>query len=108
MEEIKIFKALSNQVRMDIFKLLMNGKMCVSGIVNKLNISQPAVTQHLKILQDAGLVKSQKLGYWMHYYIDKQGLEDVINTMNGFIGTLHVKSSECDIKPSECPEKARK
>ena len=52
MEKHKIFKAFSNEVRLKVFEFLLEGKMCVSGIVNKLNVTQPTVTQHLKILQE--------------------------------------------------------
>lgn len=64
---VKIFKALSNDVRLEILSLLVEGPLCVNALVNKLNISQPAVSQHLKVLENAGLIKGSKMGYWVHY-----------------------------------------
>ncbi len=68
MEHIgRIFKALSNDVRLEILSLLVQGPLCVNSLVDRLNVSQPAVSQHLKILENAGLVKGSKMGYRVHY-----------------------------------------
>ena len=64
---VKIFKALSNNVRLEILSLLAERPFCVNALVALLNVSQPAVSQHLKILENAGLVKRSKRGYWVHY-----------------------------------------
>ncbi len=108
MEKSKIFKAFSNDVRMKIFNFLLEGKMCVSGIVSKLDVTQPTVTQHLRILQQLGLVKSKKIGYWMHYYVDESGLKKVRDEFEKFVKTLRVKDSKCKIHPLKCPEKSKK
>ena len=105
MQKHKIFKAFSNDVRLKIFEFLLEGKMCVSGIVNKLNVTQPTVTQHLRILQEIGAVKSEKIGYWMHYSIDKNGIERVKNELKQFIENLQTKNGKCKISASKCPEK---
>ena len=78
-EEItKTFKALSDPTRFKIFLLLNSRILCVNGIVNFLQISQPAVSQHLKILREAGLVKVEKKGYWVHYSSDKERIEKLL------------------------------
>ncbi len=64
---VKVFKALSNNVRLEILSLLSAGPLCVNALVNRLNVSQPAVSQHLRVLENAGLVKGSKIGYWVHY-----------------------------------------
>ncbi|OFW53317.1 MAG: hypothetical protein A2163_09880 [Actinobacteria bacterium RBG_13_35_12] len=75
-EEIsKIFKALSDPTRFKIFLLLNDRVSCVNAIVNFLQVSQPAVSQHLKILREAGLVKIEKRGYWVHYSSNKEKVE---------------------------------
>jgi len=75
-EEItKICKALSDPTRFKIFLLLNNGEFCVNAIVNFLQVSQPAVSQHLKILKEAGLVKIEKRGYWVHYSSNKEKID---------------------------------
>ncbi len=108
MNKNNIFKAFSSDIRMKIFNFLLDGKMCVSAIVKKLNVSQPTVTQHLKVLQQTGLVKSKKIGYWMHYSVDNSGLEKVKNELDKFIKTLQVKDKKCKISTQECPYKKSK
>ena len=105
MDKIKIFKAFSNETRTKIFEFLLEGKMCVSGIFKKLDITQPSVTQHLRVLQELGLVKSKKIGYWMHYSIDETGLTELIDELNEFIKTVQLKGVECTVPSSECPAK---
>ena len=66
---VRTFKALSSDVRLEILSLLAEGPLCVNALVSRLNVSQPAVSQHLKILENAGLVKGSKMGYRVHYSI---------------------------------------
>lgn len=71
-EITKICKALSDPTRFKIFLLLNNRISCVNAIVNSLQVSQPAVSQHLKVLREAGLVNIEKKGYWVHYSSNKE------------------------------------
>ena len=104
-EKYKIFKVLSSDIRLKIFQFLLDGKMCVSGIMDKLNVTQPTVTQHLKILQEIGLVKSEKSGYWMHYSIDEEGLSKIKNEILEFVSNMQVQQKKCCINALKCPEK---
>lgn len=67
---MNIFKALSEETRLRILKLLENGELCVCDIVAALDMSQPKVSFHLNVLKEAGLVKDRKHGKWTHYRID--------------------------------------
>ena len=60
-------KALSDPNRVKIIKMLQQKKLCVCEIQNALQISQPNVSRHLKILEEAGLVDYQKDGLWVNY-----------------------------------------
>jgi len=74
------------------YLLLLNSRiLCVNGIVNFLQISQPAVSQHLKILREAGLVKIEKKGYWVHYSSDKEKIDKFLKD---FPATLKLKESK--------------
>ena len=66
---IKVMKALSDPNRVMIVKMLQQKKLCVCEIQNALQISQPNVSRHLKILEEAGLVDYQKDGLWVNYSI---------------------------------------
>ena len=65
-----IFKALSDETRLRVIKLLENGELCVCDIVAALDISQPKVSFHLNVLKEAGLLRDRKQGRWTHYRLD--------------------------------------
>ena len=64
-----IFKALADENRICILKLLCGGEMCACHLLEELNISQPTLSHHMKVLCDAGIVNGRKDGKWMHYSI---------------------------------------
>lgn len=73
-ELTNVFKALSDETRLRILKLLERGELCVCDIVAAFNIVQPKVSFHLRVLKTAGLLKDRKEGKWMHYRIDDSDL----------------------------------
>ena len=68
-EFLKVMKALSDPNRVKIIKLLQQKMMCVCELRAALKISQPSVSKHLKILEEAGLVDYYKDGLWVNYYL---------------------------------------
>jgi len=90
-EMTKICKALSNPTRFKIFLFLNDRVSCVNAIVNFLKISQPAVSQHLKILREAGLVKIEKRGYWVHYSANREKTDKFLKD---FPAILKLKGGE--------------
>lgn len=67
------FKALGDENRIQILTLLQSGEKCACKLLDTLNISQPTLSHHMKILCDCGLVTGRKEGRWMHYSICPQG-----------------------------------
>ncbi len=70
-EFTKVMKALSDPNRVKIIKMLQAKSMCVCEMQAALGIAQPTVSNHLKVLEDAGLVSSQKEGLWVNYQSTK-------------------------------------
>ena len=66
---VRVMKALSDPNRIKIVKMLQQRVMCVCEIKAVLNIAQPTVSKHLKLLEEAGLVESEKDGLWVNYRI---------------------------------------
>ena len=85
-----IYKALSVASRLRILKLIKDRKLCVNAITKKLNISQPAVSQHLSILRKAGLVKSDRYGSIIHYTINLDRLENFKKSVRKSLGNEFV------------------
>ena len=69
-----VFKALSDETRLRIIKLLEQGELCVCDITAALDMVQPKVSFHLSALKDAGLIKDRKQGKWIHYSLNGQDL----------------------------------
>jgi ArsR family transcriptional regulator, arsenate/arsenite/antimonite-responsive transcriptional repressor len=69
-ELVTIFKALSDETRLRIIKLLEQGELCVCDITTALDLIQPKVSFHLSTLKDAGFVSDRKDGKWIHYRFD--------------------------------------
>ncbi len=63
-------KALGDETRLEIVRLLLTHDLCVGAIANRLQISKAAVSQHLKVLREADIVRGEKRGYWMHYKVN--------------------------------------
>lgn len=70
-----LFKAFSDERRLEILRLLMSGERCACKLLEEINISQATLSHHMKILCDAGVVHSRKDGKWIHYSINKDGVE---------------------------------
>jgi ArsR family transcriptional regulator len=66
-----VFKALGDPTRLKIMKIVLakGNNLCVGMIAHKLDITQPAVSQHLKVLKNAGLVEANRMGFHMHYHV---------------------------------------
>ena len=67
---VKIFRALSDETRLNLIRLLSSGERCVCELFQALNIPQPKVSRHLAYLKKVGLVKSRKAGLWQHYSLN--------------------------------------
>lgn len=67
---LNIYKALSEEIRLRILKLLEHGELCVCDIVTALDMIQPKVSFHLGVLKEAGLLRDRRQGKWIHYRID--------------------------------------
>ena len=77
-------KALSVPVRLAIIDLVSRQPLCVNAITRSLNISQPAVSQHLAVLRRVGLVCGNKSGYMVHYALARDRLSEFRQAMAEF------------------------
>jgi ArsR family transcriptional regulator, arsenate/arsenite/antimonite-responsive transcriptional repressor len=126
-----MFKALAVQARVRILQLLKEQALCVGALSARLNITPGAVSQHLRVLKDAGLVDADKRGYFVHYRLNRQtlcrwqeALKDFLTVPETWESCLFIKQgggpmctckTECQKpeelkgKPEECsPEQIKK
>ena len=74
-----VFNALADPIRLEILSFLRDGEKCVCEIVPQLNLIQPLVSRHLKILKDAGLVRCRKDGTKRMYSVVDFRIFDVVD-----------------------------
>ena len=75
-EDVKKIKALTDENRLAIMLALQHGEKCGCDLLEELNITQPTLSHHMKILADSGLVDYYKEGKWMHYSISAKGVQE--------------------------------
>ena len=78
----RIFQALSSQVRRKILAYLSHSSLTAGEIASRFEMSKPSVSQHLSVLETAGLIAGQKRGQYIHYSLVEDSL---VNTLNGFV-----------------------
>jgi ArsR family transcriptional regulator, arsenate/arsenite/antimonite-responsive transcriptional repressor len=126
-----MFKALAVQARVRIVQFLKTQALCVGALSARLNITPGAVSQHLRVLKEAGLVEAEKRGYFMHYRLNRQTLSRWQEALKEFLtipeawesclfikqggGSMCTCKTECQKpeelqgKPEECsPEQIKK
>jgi len=81
MELPNALKALSDESRFKLVNLLLTHDFCVGALAHHLKISEAAVSQHLRQLREAGLVRGEKRGYWTHYMVDKVKLSELAEAL---------------------------
>ena len=94
----RVFEALSSTVRRKILAYLSHADLTAGEIAARFDMSKPAISQHLSLLENAGLVTSEKRGQYVHYRLVEQHLA---NTLNGYLqevcpvsGPLKAESAE--------------
>jgi ArsR family transcriptional regulator, arsenate/arsenite/antimonite-responsive transcriptional repressor len=95
----KVFEALSSTVRRKILAYLSATDLTAGEIAARFEISKPSVSKHLSILENAGLVRSERRGQFIHYGLVRDNL---VNTLNGYVQEV------CPVsKPLKRESKAR-
>lgn len=72
---VNIFKALADETRLRVIKLLQKRELCVCELMQVLGMSQPRISRHLTVLKNAGLVDDRREGRWIHYSLRKEALQ---------------------------------
>ena len=78
MDYPKLFKVFSDPNRLHVMQHLAKGDCCSCQFEDRFNISQPTLAYHLKLIKDAGLATTEKLGTWRKYHINYNAIDDMI------------------------------
>lgn len=98
MDTALLFKALGDPTRFMIFQQILSRKHCVRSLSKKLEISESAVSQHMKVLREAGLVYGERFGYHIHYL----PCQDALNFLSDEIVKMKEQSLKLRLDPGVC------
>jgi len=100
-EDAKVFKAFCDETRLMVLSLLQNGEKCACVLLDRVSVSQPTLSHHMKILVDSGIVSARKEGKWTYYSISTSGSEDAAKLLRELTA---VTIDETDTSNARCCE----
>ncbi len=80
-KEIKLLKALGDETRMKIIQCLLDGEKCACAVVPSIGRAQPTVSQHLKILEEAGVLESRREGVNILYNLKSNKTRQIMKIL---------------------------
>lgn len=105
-EQVAVFSALADPTRLRLVKLLCRqhtpDALCVNALAGLLGVTQSAVSQHLRVLKSIGLVKSERRGYHIHYFINPDALERCQKLVSALL-TIDEPGKEEKTCENHCP-----
>jgi DNA-binding transcriptional ArsR family regulator len=84
-----MLSVLASGTRVRIVQLLRRRALCVNALAARLGVTQAAVSQHLRIMRDAGLVIDERRGYYVHYRLSEETLAAWREEMENLLGPRH-------------------
>ena len=95
-QNARVFKAFCDENRLAILQLLCTGEKCACRLLEALDIGQPTLSHHMKILCESSVVKARREGRWMYYSIDRTGSEKAAALLDAYTLSL------CDAPDADC------
>jgi ArsR family transcriptional regulator len=92
--QVKILKALADETRLNIVRLLMSGEICVCEISSSTRKRQPTVSQHLRVLKEAGLIESKQKGLNIYYKLKDDKVPQLMSVL-GLDAIEHHGGARC-------------
>ncbi|EYE87961.1 transcriptional regulator [Fervidicella metallireducens AeB] len=91
---VRVFKALGHPIRYKIVKFLLDEPKCVCKLNENVDFSQSNLSQHLKILKNAGILTSEKIGLNIFYKISSEDIANLLRISDEFVMNLVKKMNE--------------
>ena len=91
---VTVFKAVADATRLEILRLVgaQAGPICVCDIVDRFDLGQPTISHHLRVLREAGLLRTSKIGIWAFYELGA-GAKDLLGEAAGLLAAKPARSS---------------
>ena len=94
-----LFHALSDEIRVQVVTLLLDGERCVCELMDELGMAQSRLSWHLKTLSDAGIISGRREGRWIYYSLNADAIREGRTILDGLEPStrkLTVRSAGCD------------
>ena len=106
-EQVAVFSALADPTRLRLLKFLLHQRdpdaLCVNALAAFLGVTQSAVSQHLRVLKAISLVKGERRGYHIHYFVNRQVLQRCQELLSAALSTGEpIKEKSCQ---NYCPDR---
>lgn len=95
-------KALGEPMRLKIYQALLERKHCVRSLSRKFGISESAISQHMKVMKDAGLVYGEKYGYHVHYLPRRDAIDYLAGQFERMRAALLTADRDMEVCQCEC------
>ena len=97
-KDAKVFKAFCDTTRLRIIDLLTQGERCACVLMEEMGMAQSALSYHMKILCEAGIVKARPDGKWVHYSLDEAGIRSASDRILQITAPKSEMSCHCNNK----------
>jgi ArsR family transcriptional regulator len=105
-EQARIFKVFCVEKRLQILEMLRDGEKCACVLLEKLDLGQPGLSYHMKVLVESGVVQSRQVGKWTYYKISESGSAHALSLLKELttpktVGREEARCSNrhCDSQP---------
>ena len=94
----EIFHALSDEIRLEVVQLLLDGEQCVCDLMSALDMAQSKLSWHLKTLKEAGIITDRREGRWVYYSLNRDALGEARGIIDGLRSTrrLAIRATGCE------------
>ena len=99
LDNARVFKAFCDETRLMVLSLLQSGEKCACVLIAKLELAQPTLSYHMKILVESGIVSPRKEGKWTYYSISEEGSDHAVRLLRALTKVL---VDETDDLSKEC------
>jgi len=89
-----LFKSISDEKRFRIIEMLSSGSLCACRILEQFEFTQPALSQHMKVLVGCGLVNGVRAGNWMHYSLNRDKIFEMIGILEHMVKSTNAENVE--------------
>ena len=103
---IRVLSALSEPTPVRIVNQLARQVLCVGALAKRLGVTHSAVSQHLRILRDAGLVQGEKRGYSVHYSLDRKHIRTISAQVGKWLDGLSSSPEGNCVDTRRCPRRS--